>query len=218
MKVCNVFSRWLVATLLPPPQGALDNFETSPEDDEDSASQIPTGKCLSPALLVECYEVLSPHNFMRCFEEAIHLAGDERQRVAAAYRQVVNLILVSKHNNCKRLRAPPRQPGRPQDRKGGKRVSARNGEEGSRSGVEGRAKRVEGVGGWGVGGGVGGGWEGFCSFLGRLWCVVRYRGLQLLQAMGGGPTGGVVTISHGERVGLGELLVLDASRQEANSY
>ena len=30
--------------------------------------------------------------------------------------------LQSKHN-CKRLRTPPRQPGRPTDRKGGKRVS-----------------------------------------------------------------------------------------------
>ena len=39
---------------------------------------------------------------------------------------------------CKRLRAPPRQPGRPQDRKGGKRVSQERG-------------------GWGGGVGVGGG-------------------------------------------------------------
>ena len=44
-------------------------------------------------------------------------------------------------SNCKRLRAPPRQPGRPQDRKGGKRVSQKR---------KGRA-------GGGVGGGEGGG-------------------------------------------------------------
>ena len=30
-------------------------------------------------------------------------------------------------HDCKRLRAPPQQPGRPQDRKGGKRVSAKKG-------------------------------------------------------------------------------------------
>ena len=45
------------------------------------------------------------------------------------------------NNNCKRLRAPPRQPGRPQDRKGGKRVRG------------GRAA--------GLKGGVGGGWTWF---------------------------------------------------------
>ena len=36
--------------------------------------------------------------------------------------------------NCKRLRAPPRQPGRPQDRKGGKR-KGRAGGGGVRGGV-----------------------------------------------------------------------------------
>ena len=57
-------------------------------------------------------------------------------------------------NNCKRLRAPPRQPGRRQDRKGGKRVSQ---------------KRRKGSGGKGGGvGGVGGGrgWGGVLSVKG----------------------------------------------------
>ena len=52
-------------------------------------------------------------------------------------------------HNCRRLRAPPRQSGRPQDRKGGKRVSQKKGRKGS--GVKG----VEGE-----GGGGGGGWGG----------------------------------------------------------
>ena len=53
-------------------------------------------------------------------------------------------------SNCKRLLAPPQQPGRPQDRKGGKRVSAKKGEEGFRSGGR---REVKGVKGGGVGGG-----------------------------------------------------------------
>ena len=44
-------------------------------------------------------------------------------------------------HNCKRLRAPPRQPGRPQDRKGGKRVSQKKG---------GRAEQGGGGGGGGT--------------------------------------------------------------------
>ena len=58
--------------------------------------------------------------------------------------------------NCKRLRAPPRQPRRPQDRKGGKRVSAQKGEEASKFGGH---REVNGVKAEGVlgGGELGGG-------------------------------------------------------------
>ena len=66
-------------------------------------------------------------------------------------------------HHCKRLRAPPRQPGRPQDRKGGKRVSQKKGRKGRGKGEGGGGRREEG------GGGEGGGGEGglFQTLLGR---------------------------------------------------
>ena len=124
-------------------------------------------------------------------------------------------------HNCKRLRAPPRQPGRPQDKE----------ERGFRK------KREEGQSGWGVGGvggGGGGGWGGVGGggVLRHSPCRSHRQlhgiGLQLLQGIGGGPTGrggggggGVRKCGMGGRVGLGGrrpdpgLLVPDASRQEA---
>ena len=113
-------------------------------------------------------------------------------------------------DNCKRLRAPPRQPGRPQP------------------GKEERGFRKGGGGGV-VGGGVGGGLRhslcrshrqagpstaSVCSSSKRLGGVPQGRG-------GGG--GGVRKFCMGGRVGLGGrrpdpgLLVPDASRQEAEA-
>ena len=115
--------------------------------------------------------------------------------------------------NCKRLRAPPRQPGRPQDRKGGKRVS--------QSKEEGQRGQGEGV-GWGGGVGAvlrhslykppqtGPSTASVCSSSKRLGGVPQ----------GGG--GGGVRIAWGA-VGSGGrrpdpgLLVPDASRQEAEA-
>ena len=65
-------------------------------------------------------------------------------------------------NNCKRLRAPPRQPGRPQDRKGQERrkeVSQKNGRKGS------------GVKGGGVGGGVEGARRFSAGSRGEFWVL-----------------------------------------------